>query len=114
MLGPVGVAKTHTLGTMVRTVPGAVHGVVRKAYSTASLASTSTVIRRSFRKPIRVVIGESISAMNRVPTREITGRWDSGVTHAEIAAVTRPVVCGLVRSATCAAFPAHLQQERRP
>ena len=114
MLGPVGVAKTHTLGTMVRIVPGAVHGVVRKAYSTASPASTSTVIRRSFRKPIRVMIGESISAMNRVPTREITGRWDSGVTHAEIAAVTRPVVCGLVRSATARRFRRTFSRKRRP
>ena len=108
MLDPVGVAQTDTLGTTAGTVPGTVPGLVRKVNSTASQGASSTVIRRLFWGPIRVAMGESISAVNLRPTRRATGGSNSGVSRLVTTAAVRSAVCDVVP-----AFKREVQQTLR-
>ena len=61
--------------------------------------------------PIRVAMGEPISAVILRPTRKATGRSISGVIRLVIAAAVRSVVREVVCRATCAASPVGLQAE---
>ena len=88
------------------TVPGTVPGVVRKACPKAFAAATRAAILRLLWRPIRVVMGEPISAVNLVPVRRATGRTNPVASRVVIAAVTRHVVREPVCRANCAALPA--------
>jgi len=104
MLVLVWTTGTDALGATVGTVPGTVHGVVRRAYSTASHAPTPIAIRRSSWRPTRAARGEPILIAIHERTRGATLRLSSDVTCVVTAGADRVPVCSVVCLPTRVAF----------